>query len=190
MEAQARLNSILQGVDPGASPESDIRVEKLPDQDWNRQWAQSVRPIRIGRRIVICRAGSRWRCRHRTSRSCSIRSRHSARVITRRHGCYWNGLRISFTAANPCWMWGQGSAFWRWSRCGLGRPRPSGWNATLLRWIVHETMPQRTGLETISRSGAERWRRLTGKASCGRIWFSPISIARRCCFCAMNWRST
>jgi len=53
MEAQARLNSILQGVDPGASPESDIRVEKLPDQDWNRQWAQSVRPIRIGRRIVI-----------------------------------------------------------------------------------------------------------------------------------------
>jgi ribosomal protein L11 methyltransferase len=49
----AHLNSILQGVDPGASPESDIRVEELPDQDWNRQWAQSVRPIRIGRRIVI-----------------------------------------------------------------------------------------------------------------------------------------
>jgi ribosomal protein L11 methyltransferase len=53
MEARAHLNSILQGVDPGASPESDIRVEELPDQDWNRQWAQSVRPIRIGRRIVI-----------------------------------------------------------------------------------------------------------------------------------------
>jgi ribosomal protein L11 methyltransferase len=53
MEARARLNSILQGVDPDASTESDIRVEELPDQDWNRQWAQSVRPIRIGRRIVI-----------------------------------------------------------------------------------------------------------------------------------------
>ncbi len=53
MEARAHLNSILQGVDPCASPESDIRVEELPDQDWNRQWAQSVRPIRIGRRIVI-----------------------------------------------------------------------------------------------------------------------------------------
>jgi ribosomal protein L11 methyltransferase len=38
MEARAHLNSILQGVDPGASPESDTRVEELPDQDWNRQW--------------------------------------------------------------------------------------------------------------------------------------------------------
>ncbi len=53
MEVRAHLNSVLQGVDPGASPGSDIRVEELPDQDWNRQWAQSVRPIRIGRRIVI-----------------------------------------------------------------------------------------------------------------------------------------
>jgi ribosomal protein L11 methyltransferase len=53
METRARLNSILQGVDPGALNERDIRVEELPDHDWNRQWAQSVRPIRIGRRIVI-----------------------------------------------------------------------------------------------------------------------------------------
>ena len=53
MEARARLNSALQRLDPGASPENDILVEELPDQDWNRQWAQSVRPIRIGRRIVI-----------------------------------------------------------------------------------------------------------------------------------------
>ena len=53
MEARARLNSILLGFDPDASTESDIHIEELPDQDWNRQWAQSVRPIRIGRRIVI-----------------------------------------------------------------------------------------------------------------------------------------
>ncbi len=52
-EACARLTSILRGVDPDASVERDIRVEELPDQDWNRQWAESVRPIRIGRRIVI-----------------------------------------------------------------------------------------------------------------------------------------
>ena len=32
MEARARLNSILQGVDPSASTESDIRVEELPDR--------------------------------------------------------------------------------------------------------------------------------------------------------------
>ena len=52
-EARIRLSKVLQGLDPDASDERDIRVEELPDQDWNRQWAQSVRPIRIGRRIVI-----------------------------------------------------------------------------------------------------------------------------------------
>jgi ribosomal protein L11 methyltransferase len=53
LEARARLCRVLQELDPGVSSEGDIRVEELPDQDWNRQWAESVRPIRIGRRIVI-----------------------------------------------------------------------------------------------------------------------------------------
>lgn len=53
MEARARLSRTLQELDPDVSSESDIRVEELPDQDWNRQWAQSVRPIRIGKRIVV-----------------------------------------------------------------------------------------------------------------------------------------
>ena len=52
-EARAHLIRTLQGLDPDASDERDICVEELPDRDWNRQWAQSVRPIRIGRRIVI-----------------------------------------------------------------------------------------------------------------------------------------
>jgi ribosomal protein L11 methyltransferase len=53
MEVCARLNSILQALDPDVLAERDIRIEELPDQDWNRQWSQSVMPIRIGRRIVI-----------------------------------------------------------------------------------------------------------------------------------------
>jgi len=53
LEARARLCGVLQELDPNVSSEEDIRVEELPDQDWNRQWAESVRPIRIGRRIVI-----------------------------------------------------------------------------------------------------------------------------------------
>ncbi|MDZ4733162.1 MAG: 50S ribosomal protein L11 methyltransferase [Nitrospirota bacterium] len=53
MEACGRLSTTVQRLDPAVSTERDIRVEELPDQDWNRQWAQSVRPIRIGRRIVI-----------------------------------------------------------------------------------------------------------------------------------------
>ena len=52
-EVRAHLTRTLQGLDQDLSAESDIRVEELPDQDWNRQWAQSVRPIRIGQRIVI-----------------------------------------------------------------------------------------------------------------------------------------
>jgi ribosomal protein L11 methyltransferase len=33
--------------------EPEIVVHSLPDQDWNRQWAQSVRPLRVGKRILI-----------------------------------------------------------------------------------------------------------------------------------------
>ena len=51
--ARADLTRVLLELEPTASIERDICVEELPDQDWNRQWAQSVRPIRIGRRIVI-----------------------------------------------------------------------------------------------------------------------------------------
>ncbi|MBA0915078.1 MAG: 50S ribosomal protein L11 methyltransferase [Nitrospiraceae bacterium] len=32
---------------------AELSVQPVPDRDWNRQWAQSVKPIRIGRRIVI-----------------------------------------------------------------------------------------------------------------------------------------
>lgn len=53
LEACARLSRTLQRLDPDTSVERDIRVEELPDQDWNRQWAQTVLPIRIGRRIII-----------------------------------------------------------------------------------------------------------------------------------------
>ncbi len=53
MEARARLCRAIEELGPDVFGDGDIRVEELPDQDWNRQWAGSVRPIRIGRRIVI-----------------------------------------------------------------------------------------------------------------------------------------
>ena len=31
----------------------DIVVQSMPDQDWNRRWAESVKPLRIGKRIVV-----------------------------------------------------------------------------------------------------------------------------------------
>lgn len=45
----AALRAVLQQFDGAA----ELLVQSIADQDWNRQWAQSVRPIRIGRRIVI-----------------------------------------------------------------------------------------------------------------------------------------
>ena len=49
----ARVQAALAQLDAATAPSTAFFVNRLPDQDWNRQWAQSVRPIRIGRRIVI-----------------------------------------------------------------------------------------------------------------------------------------
>jgi len=46
----AALRSVLQQF---GEADAEVLVQSIPDQDWNRQWAQSVRPIRIGRRVVI-----------------------------------------------------------------------------------------------------------------------------------------
>lgn len=46
----AALRAVLQQF---GQADAEVLVQSMPDQDWNRQWAQSVRPIRIGRRIVI-----------------------------------------------------------------------------------------------------------------------------------------
>jgi len=46
----AALRTVLQQF---GGADAELLVQSIPDQDWNRQWAQSVRPIRIGRRVVI-----------------------------------------------------------------------------------------------------------------------------------------
>ena len=48
-----RLRQVLQQMEGREQPEADILVQSLLQQDWNQQWAQSVRPIRIGKRIMI-----------------------------------------------------------------------------------------------------------------------------------------
>jgi ribosomal protein L11 methyltransferase len=51
-----RLTRIRQALQRFAStglPVPEIQVQALPNQDWNRQWAQSVKPLRVGTRIVI-----------------------------------------------------------------------------------------------------------------------------------------
>lgn len=48
-----RLRQILQQMEGRGQSGADILVQSLPHQDWNQQWAESVKPLRVGRRIVI-----------------------------------------------------------------------------------------------------------------------------------------
>lgn len=46
------LTTLLRQVEPGWSNDR-LSLVRVPDRDWNEEWAKSVTPLRIGRRIVI-----------------------------------------------------------------------------------------------------------------------------------------
>jgi ribosomal protein L11 methyltransferase len=53
---QARLAQLLDANGRHATParpSAILSVRRLPDEDWNTAWARTVKPIRIGRRIVV-----------------------------------------------------------------------------------------------------------------------------------------
>lgn len=45
------LTSLMRRLAPEAEP--DVTVLAVPNQDWNEAWARTVKPLRIGRRLVI-----------------------------------------------------------------------------------------------------------------------------------------
>jgi ribosomal protein L11 methyltransferase len=47
------LASLKQVLSRFGGAEAAITVNRLPGRDWNEEWARSVKPIRVGRRIVI-----------------------------------------------------------------------------------------------------------------------------------------
>jgi len=49
----AQLRRTLRHLIGPGLPEADIVVRTMQNQDWNRQWAESVKPLRIGRRLVV-----------------------------------------------------------------------------------------------------------------------------------------
>lgn len=49
----ASVRSVLSRMSRARGTEISLLVNRLPAQDWNQQWAQSVKPLRIGRRLVI-----------------------------------------------------------------------------------------------------------------------------------------
>jgi ribosomal protein L11 methyltransferase len=48
-----QVRAALDQLDPSGRSSGAVQVGDLPHQDWNRQWAQSVKPLRVGRRLVI-----------------------------------------------------------------------------------------------------------------------------------------
>ena len=52
-EHLGRLRAAIDHLDPTGVTSAAMQIGDLPHQDWNRQWAQSVKPLQIGRRIVI-----------------------------------------------------------------------------------------------------------------------------------------
>jgi len=47
-----RLTALLRQAEPDL-PNDRVSCVVVPDRDWNEAWAKSVRPIRIGRRLVV-----------------------------------------------------------------------------------------------------------------------------------------
>ena len=48
-----QLRRTLRHLTGPGLPEADIVVRTMQHQDWNRQWAESVKPLWIGRRLVV-----------------------------------------------------------------------------------------------------------------------------------------
>jgi len=48
-----QVRAALDRLDPSGRSSGAVQVGDLPHQDWNRQWAQSVKPLRVGHRLVI-----------------------------------------------------------------------------------------------------------------------------------------
>ncbi|HXX76781.1 MAG TPA: 50S ribosomal protein L11 methyltransferase [Nitrospiraceae bacterium] len=52
-EVFGRLRQVLFALDPDSRSEQAVQVEPLQTQDWNRRWTELVKPIRVGRRLII-----------------------------------------------------------------------------------------------------------------------------------------
>lgn len=47
----ASVRAAVAALDPSAG-EASLSINRLPTQDWNEQWARSVKPLRIGRLVI------------------------------------------------------------------------------------------------------------------------------------------
>jgi len=54
---QQKIRTYLDGLyalkDPGVSPPPEVRINRIPDEDWNKKWKSFFEPVKVTGRIVI-----------------------------------------------------------------------------------------------------------------------------------------
>jgi len=53
-DAEVDTDNILRTLEASGLPHSDLSIEALPDQDWERAWMDDFKPMRFGERLWIC----------------------------------------------------------------------------------------------------------------------------------------
>jgi ribosomal protein L11 methyltransferase len=53
-DAETDTNTILHELESSGTPYSELHIETLPDQDWERAWMDDFKPMRFGERLWIC----------------------------------------------------------------------------------------------------------------------------------------
>jgi len=53
-DTEVDTDSILHTLEASGLPHSDLSIEALPDQDWERAWMDDFKPMRFGERLWIC----------------------------------------------------------------------------------------------------------------------------------------
>ncbi len=49
----ASVQTLLRRINPAGMADIPVSVDRVPFRDWNQQWARSVKPLWIGKRIVV-----------------------------------------------------------------------------------------------------------------------------------------
>ena len=152
---------------------------------------ESVRPIRIGRRIVIRPS---WEPVALQAQDIEIvldpkQAFGTGHHATTRMLLEW--LEDLIHGGEFVLDVGTGSGILAMVALRLGAASALGVECDPVAVDCARDYARENGFGSTSRSsGAEHCRTLTDKVRCGRMSFLPISIARRCCNCANHWRST
>lgn len=152
----------------------------LPYQDWNRQWAQSVRPIRIGKRIVIRPS---WESVALQARDIEIVLHPKQAFGTGHHATTrmlleWREDVIY--GGESVMDVGAGSGILAMAALRLGAASAVGVECDPVAVDCARDYATENGCGDHLKFRCGTLEEVTGKERCVRIWCSPSSTAKRC----------